>query len=295
MTVHSIGAVVLNYNDYNSTILCVESLRACVPGPERIVIVDNDSPNESLRILTNRFGNTPGVAIINSGKNGGYSFGNNVGIRELRKNNIRHVVIATPDTEVVSRNLFNRLSDCVSDRIGAMGPQIIGPNGLQNPSVRKLSLKYLLDMAWLQWGMPGLRLRRALVQLKRRVAGLLPRQKSAQAARTHSMPVPTESSVFKLHGAFLCLTDSFFRKVGELDERIFMFGEEDLIAWQCLENELEELLIEDVFVKHADDSSINQTWGSNAQRFIDEQQKCSCLILKAVIRKARLWQEWQRQ
>ncbi len=96
------GVVVLNYNDHESSVTCVHSLIACDPAPRKIIVVDNESPNGSLSILQSALGSLPTVEVIGSGFNGGYSFGNNVGIRRLRAEGFLHVVIATSDTIVES-------------------------------------------------------------------------------------------------------------------------------------------------------------------------------------------------
>lgn len=63
----------------------------------KIVIVDNMSTNKSFEILKNAFGDR--LAVIQSGKNGGYAYGNNVGIRYLKKNyqNVKYCAICNPD------------------------------------------------------------------------------------------------------------------------------------------------------------------------------------------------------
>ncbi len=72
------GLVILNYNDFTMTQSLVDSIRD-FPEINHVVIVDNNSPNESYEVLKKCEGGK--ITVIQSGRNGGYSFGNNVGIK----------------------------------------------------------------------------------------------------------------------------------------------------------------------------------------------------------------------
>lgn len=285
------GVVVLNYNDYRSTIACVWSLLRCRPQPGHLVIVDNRSLNQSLAVLTKEFAGVDNLAVIDSGHNGGYSFGHNVGIRYLRQMGAKHVLLATGDTEVISPDLFSVLGTAIGPRIGIVAPQIIGPAGFQNPSVACLNIKYILDLIWIQNGMPGLRVRRGISQSIRSLHSRIKRREIG--ARVGSEQQQAEvRKVYKLHGAFLCLTETFLELVSELDERIFMFGEEDLLAWKCIDGGLEQVLRNGARVRHGNDSSIKLTWGSQAQRFVDDETRKSAKVLKKEINIFRLLRFW---
>lgn len=287
----ALGAVVLNYNDYKSTISCVTSLIACVPPPGHIVVVDNDSPNESMVKLTEALYQSDNLEIINSEFNGGYSFGNNVGIRRLRRLGYKHVVIATSDTVARSPDLFARLSEAIESSAGMVAPQIMGPDGHENPSKEQLDLKYLLDLTWIRYGMPGLEIRKMATRIFRTIFASADRQRGSQAARSRRDECAVRR-VYKLHGAFVCLTESFFKRAGMLDERIFMFGEEDLLAWKCLEHGLDQLLVESVLVHHAHDSSVNMTWGRRGQEFVVKEQRRSGKVLRNEIVMRKLVLAW---
>ena len=71
-----VAIVVLNYRNYRDTVECVRSLERMDYPDLEVVIVDNDSPNESERVLRETF---PLHTLIQSGANRGYAAGNNVG------------------------------------------------------------------------------------------------------------------------------------------------------------------------------------------------------------------------
>lgn len=76
-----IGIVILNYKTPDDVLSCVGSVRKSTGEPYRIYVVDNDSPDGSFGILSSAYAGASDVTVIESGKNGGFSFGNNVGFR----------------------------------------------------------------------------------------------------------------------------------------------------------------------------------------------------------------------
>lgn len=285
--VSDIGVVVLNYCDWKSTVACVRSIIRCDPLPAQVVVVDNASPNESVAELSHEFAQHELVTVLESDLNGGYSYGNNIGIRHLRALGLPHVVIATSDTEILTPSLFQAIRSALGPDVGVIGPEIIAPCGRQNPVKEHLSIKYMLDLLWMQNGMPGLNLRRRLARLK-------PKRRSQRVNGGRTPHRTASRKVYMLHGSFLCLTDNYLSGVGLFDERIFMFCEEDLIAWQCAVHGLDQVLLNDVSVRHADDTSTNLVWGDSASNFKDREQLKSTTVLKSDISNLELLRIWRR-
>jgi GT2 family glycosyltransferase len=88
MTRVPIGVVVVNWNGYADTVVCLESLLAAEPGPARIVVVDNASTDGSSAALARwmeRAAGTAGPALtyLSSETNRGFAGANNLGIASL--------------------------------------------------------------------------------------------------------------------------------------------------------------------------------------------------------------------
>ena len=97
-----IGCVVLNYNDYKTTtdfVLRVKEMKSI----DLIVVVDNYSTDDSFHQLLSL--ESEKVHVIQSSKNGGYGYGNNVGIEYL-KGKVDYILIANPDVEFIRQYLF---------------------------------------------------------------------------------------------------------------------------------------------------------------------------------------------
>ena len=126
MNTEYVCTVVLNYQTWQLTQDCVQSLLACQHPNHSIVVVDNASPNESIPALKayfNTLDNQPKpiltdsyaaavyivgqhtITFIESTVNGGYSAGNNIGLRYGLAQGADYFWILNNDTVVHSEAL----------------------------------------------------------------------------------------------------------------------------------------------------------------------------------------------
>ncbi|MBU1098488.1 MAG: glycosyltransferase family 2 protein [Bacteroidetes bacterium] len=122
MVFQSVYIVILNYNGYEDTKNCIYSIQNCKYENFQIVIVDNASSDNSIELLQNNFSNHH---IIKSEKNGGYSYGMNLGIRYALDQNAEFILILNNDT-IVDTNCLDALVQCAnSDKnIGVVSPKV---------------------------------------------------------------------------------------------------------------------------------------------------------------------------
>ncbi len=100
----------MNYNDYTTTQKFVDHIKN-FGSDIQFVIVDNCSTNNSLEVLTNYIDGYNNVEIISADKNGGYAYGNNLGMKYLRERyNPKYLVVANPDT-VIEEKIFNEIQE----------------------------------------------------------------------------------------------------------------------------------------------------------------------------------------
>lgn len=93
-----IDILVLNYNDANTTIRFIDSVKtyACV---SHVLVVDNHSSDDSLEKL--RLLENEKTKVVCTEKNGGYGAGNNFGIRYLKKKyNSEFILLCNPDVVI---------------------------------------------------------------------------------------------------------------------------------------------------------------------------------------------------
>jgi len=245
---NSPGFVVLNYVNHRETVACVESILA-LPGAPRIVVVDNLSPNDSFAVLEQAFRGHPQVTVLQAGRNGGYSAGNNVGIDALRQAGVFDVVIATSDTRVESTDLLERCAAAKRDGVAVLGPYIRSPApGSQNPMLPRLTLQYI---AATHFGKVWTRLK--ALAFRTLLRGHVPATPH-DSADNLSAPV----DVYMVHGCFLYLSEHYLRQFPRLDEDLFMYGEEDLISFNCMRRGLRVVYDPRMRIYHGDGKSTHK-------------------------------------
>lgn len=265
---YSYGFVVLNYNNYQDTIACVNSiLQLSHRDDYYITIVDNASSNNSFDILKSEFEGHIKITLIHANQNGGYSSGNNIGIRFLLKMGIVQIVIATNDTEIISTNILEVLDKLDLSGVGIVGTDVLTPDGIhQNPPLHQLSILYCLNL-YLYEPMAAARKKLYLffpfiLRFRRRSIA-----KKIEYIGDISSPIDCVS-VYMLHGCFLLLTEAYLSKAGLLDEHLFMYGEEDLMAWNCEFYGLKRLYLPNVKVMHKDGQSTKIAHKKNKEEFV---------------------------
>ncbi len=89
-----ISCVLLNYNDAKETIAAITRAQN-ISEIKYIVVVDNCSPNGSYSLLKGY--SSENVIVIETDHNGGYGYGNNIGLLKSKELGATHAIIANPD------------------------------------------------------------------------------------------------------------------------------------------------------------------------------------------------------
>jgi hypothetical protein len=113
--------VILNWNLYEDTAACIESVRAASVDSTRILVVDNGSEDGSPDRLAERFGDQ--IEILRNMSNEGFAAGNNVGIRHALQSGAQSVLILNNDT-VLEAAMLRTLLQAVA---AAPAYQLVGP------------------------------------------------------------------------------------------------------------------------------------------------------------------------
>ena len=129
-----IGCVVLNYNDAVTTIDFVERVKI-MDSIDLIVVIDNCSTDDSYIQLKMLESNK--VHVIKSEKNGGYGYGNNVGIDYL-KDKVDYIMIANPDV-IFEEHVVSNLVSSFDKDTAIVAPFTLQPDGKrQQPEAWKV-------------------------------------------------------------------------------------------------------------------------------------------------------------
>jgi GT2 family glycosyltransferase len=92
-----VAVVIVVWNGRNDTLECLESFSGDVYPNKQIIVVDNGSSDDSVVRIRADF---PDALILQTGKNLGFTGGNNVGIRRAIENGADYVYLINNDTTV---------------------------------------------------------------------------------------------------------------------------------------------------------------------------------------------------
>ena len=237
---------ILNYKTYKDTIsVCQEILQFDVGFSYKILIVDNNSPNESFVKLVDFFANNERVEIIKSPINGGFARGNNYGLRYLNKYKPQFVCLINNDIHFEGSTINHLLSLYKSlENPAVISPIQFSPNG--NPVL--FTGIEIIPSFW-----DDLRLYSIF----------------------HGLPVIKYISNTKLYnvkksdiipGAFQFVSYDIISKLGFFDEDTFLFGEERLLAQKVKEAGYFNYIILDCNYIHEHSKTINNETSYWSQR-----------------------------
>lgn len=238
----SVSCVILNYNDAETTLNLVSSIKG-YSLIDHIVIVDNCSTDNSWEELSCQNGGK--VHVISSPRNGGYGFGNNVGLRYSA--DVLHVdysIIANPDV------IFDE--NCVAKFVRTLQ---------EDSSVAVVSAKQSNspDCAWKNCSVLQYILTTSLffeIWLKMRCYS----PKYFRGKTT----VP----VFAVPGSLLIVDLKKMIQYGMYDEEFFLYYEEPVLAQKFAEAGLKTILRLDCSYIHDHHVSISKTYHRWSQQHV---------------------------
>ena len=117
-----VAVIQVAYGGRDYTLACLKSLGKSNYKNLKIILVDNDSPDDTSELVSKSF---PEVEIIKIGKNLGFAGGNNVGIDRALQSGVQFILLLNNDTEV-DPDAIDKLVERAqkTDKLGAIGPTI---------------------------------------------------------------------------------------------------------------------------------------------------------------------------
>jgi len=217
--------VVLNYRNYGDTIECVHALQRTGYPNLKILLIDNGSDNESERVLRAEF---PDLEFVQTGRNLGYSGGNNVGLRRALEDEAEFAVILNNDTLVHEDFLEPLVEHARNDpSAGVLGSLVLNTDG----TVDRMCARRRPPLGEILWNHgPG------------RWFGLHGGwQRASYYDGIDALDRPREVDV--VSGACLMLRTEMLRRIGVLDDRTFLFWEEFILAEKLRQSDFRTVLV----------------------------------------------------
>jgi GT2 family glycosyltransferase len=190
--------VIVNWNTANLLQACLQScLASPPPGGMDLIVVDNASSDDS---LARALAFEPAVRVITNQHNAGFARANNQGLAESQGD---YALLLNSDTTVPPGALAGLVEFMEGHpEAGACGPRLVQPDGRPQPFAfgGDPTPAYLLRRAW-----------------KRLLRG--------QAL--HDWDTTEVQAVDWVAGTCLCMRRTALEQVGPLDERLFMYFEDN--------------------------------------------------------------------
>lgn len=211
-----LGIVIVNWNTKDLLRKCLQTVFASEGTfTFRVVLVDNASTDGSADMVRAEF---PQAEVVASDVNGGFSYGNNLGLRQLGYGDGREVaagapryaLLLNPDTEVPPESLAAMVDYMdAKPSIGVAGPKLLLEDGTLDKACRRSFPTP--EVAFYRFS--GL-------------AKLFPDSPRFARYNMTYVDIDREIEVDSVVGAYMQVRREAIERVGLLDEAFFMYGED---------------------------------------------------------------------
>ena len=115
-----LAVILVNYNGEKYNVACIESILANSSAAElKIIVVDNASQDDSMRLLGEKYAGNEQVELIRLDDNYGFSYANNVGIDRAKEQGADYVMLLNNDTEIMP-DMLSQLWECAKRHPGSV-------------------------------------------------------------------------------------------------------------------------------------------------------------------------------
>ena len=194
---------------------CVLSVqKALEPIEGEIIVIDNNSSDDSCEMMKNRF---PNVKLIENKENLGFPKGNNIGVAEAKG---EYICILNPDT-VVAEDTFTKIMNTENWQLntGIIGCKLIDGTGNFLPESKRG-----VPTPWVAFT---------------KIFGLykfLPKSTWFNQYYAQHISENESGKVAILVGAFMFMKRSLYLEVGGFDEDCFMYSDDMDLSYVVLQN-----------------------------------------------------------
>lgn len=238
-----VATIIVNYNDVEDTEKFVKTISE-YEIINKIVVVDNLSTTGNFDILK-KLENSK-ISVIQAEKNGGYDYGNNYGIKYLQSLNEEYdyIIISNPDIQI-TEDAIKHCLDVISndENIAVVAPRMF--NKYDKP-IRRSSWK--MRTFWLD-----------VVHSCRILECIF--YKILRNGEYREKEYETELlEVEAISGAFFVIKYEVLKEIGLLDENVFLFYEEDILAKKISKLNLKTISLNSEKFIHYESQTIGKTF-----------------------------------
>ena len=235
----NISCVILNYNDADTTINLIDEIKD-YSNLDHIIIVDNLSTDNSFGKLKEK--ESTKVTVIHSDKNGGYGYGNNIGIKKAHNDfHSDYIIIANPDVHFTEKNIQTMAEELEYNKETCIvAPRALKPN-LENQTLIAWKIQSLWDYA----------LSASMIYIK---------FFSKKYYNLNQFKDKNRVDVDVVPGSLLMVNAEHMINHGMYDEGIFLYGEEETLALKFRKEQLKTVLLLNETYIHEHSVSISKSF-----------------------------------
>lgn len=227
--------IILHYQSFDETVSETMHIIDDLHGNNRVVIIDNASPNGSGEKLSTFFLNINNVDVVLNDLNAGYANGNNLGIRYALENySPDFIILANNDIEFKQNNFSELIRKSFNEKaFDILGPDIFVPEtGIhQNPKqMRPYTLEQVREINSHSTSL--LNQNKLLFSLRANLKriGKLRKWVLQKREDTNKVQMKTIQLNIVLHGSLVVFSKQFFNKITvPFDEKTFFYFEMEIL------------------------------------------------------------------
>lgn len=242
MTIGNVGIIILNYNTYEDTVCCVETIDNHVNDiAYKVYIIDNHSSDGSGKKLQTAFCQRDDVVVLLSDKNLGFSGGNNIGIKKALEDGNEYIFLFNSDVLLLNDAINPMLNVLMKNQdVSVVGPAV-----------------YNTDGEYVQFARKALTLKSYIYQ-KKPLKMVVYRKSMDCYYYNYDI---NENFVFDgmTSGCCFGLSADFIIQNHCLDDKIFMYYEEDILAHILIKNNKKACIVSDSRIVHKEGVATEKT------------------------------------
>ncbi len=226
-----VSVIIVNYNTFKITCECIESvIKHTSVTDYEIVLVDNASTKDDPEMFLKQF---PGLTLVKNKENGGFAKGNNLGIRHATGD----IILLLNSDTYLTEDSIGKAAEHLQNKpdVGALTVRLVYPDGKLQHTARKFRS-----------------IKNELLDLIRPLLKVLPYKRRSQLMLNQYFHGDYNTYCDWVSGAFMMFRRSLLEKLpGKLlDERFFMYGEDQLWCYQFTRFGVRNYYLSDTTVVH---------------------------------------------
>jgi GT2 family glycosyltransferase len=223
-----LSIIIVNWNGLGAIEDCLNSIYTNIRISFEVIVIDNNSSDESVRIIREKF---PQVKLLQEIRNTGFSRANNKG---FSISSGEYILILNPDT-VVLKDGVDRMIEFLSDHeeIGILGPKMFEKNGSVSSLAKRKLPNIPEDVEFLF----------LINRIKKKIRSVL-------KISDYNVYFDKSEECECLTGTCMLFRRSDFERLGGFDESVPMYLDDDDICYRNRSNGLKNFYFAEAAILH---------------------------------------------